>query len=119
MKNPFESNDGMGMLLESFMPKIQQFIDPLYKKLGEYLHEEDKIIVIRSGGENTPARAFVFSLNKGVTIVGSETPNEKIFSAEPEAVKQVFDGNEFITALLNGDFTKIQNMAQAENEGSK
>ena len=95
--------------IESLLPKIKPFIAPAVEKFKEFLGDNEKTIVIRRNKGGSPT-VIVFDNSAfdeegtGYSILNSKT--EKHFKSNPDAVKDVYNVDDFINKLLTGDLMK-------------
>lgn len=108
--------DAVMGLIEGFLPKIKPMIEKAITKLDEYFGDDSKIFLIRRQAGQA-AKVIVLSNVKGYYEISNKTSiegegddaevlMEKEFKVHKDAVIDVYDTADFISKLLNGEFTK-------------
>lgn len=108
--------DAMMGVIEGILPKLTPMIEKASTKLEDYFGDNTKIFMI-SRHEGQKPKVIVLSNLKGSytisnkAIIEGEDEDEEIsientFTASKSAVVDIHDTGEFVTKLLNGEFTK-------------
>lgn len=95
-------------VIDSILPKLQPFIAPAMEKLNEYFGDDEKIFIIRRS-KGQAAKVIVLDNTKGEYSISNEVDVTgklvKSFTADKEAIINVFDTGQFVQKLLSGEFT--------------
>lgn len=103
-------------LIETVLPKIKPFIKPAVDKIQEFLGDNENFVIIRRLNNKVSAQVIVFDNSKKYEISNGvesfdkdgnkiNADKKKIFKAiDNDAVVNVFNVEEFINALLKGEF---------------
>ena len=89
-------------MIETLLPKIKPFIKPAVDKIQDYLGDNDKFVIIRRLKVGKSASVIIFDNNTEYEI--SNKDGKRTFTAGEETVINVFNVEEFIDALLKGEF---------------
>lgn len=110
----------MGAIVEKILPIVKPIIEPVSKKLSDYLGNNEKIIIIRQLSGKVGTQVMVFDNSKNFTIQGGDNKKfdvelkdkSKVYHPEdnpPAALIEFYNVQDFIQALLTGEFSKILN----------
>jgi len=97
-------DDVLMEVVESAIPKIKPFLEPAMAKMNEWLGDDEKLVVIRKN-KGQSAKVIIFDNKKGEYEIKSG--ENKSFTADKESIIGVFDIEEFMTKIINGDISKL------------
>lgn len=103
-------------VIEGVLPKLTPMIEKASVKLEEYFGDNEKIFLIRRINGKKPQVMVLSNLKGSYTISNkaiitgegenAEIEIENTFNGTQSAVIDIHDTGEFVTKLLNGEFTK-------------
>lgn len=92
------------MMLQQFISSILPKLEPAIKKasgaLSEYLGDNEKIIILRQLKKGSDPMVIILNNKKNFSITGES------FSADQNAVEQIFNVTQFVAKIFSGEFTK-------------